>query len=461
MANQPDNIAAKRKIHNNYRKLPILPDSKTSLYKDMLRQLLHDGYVDVAESLVQSTGVFISNIQSMNANKPNQPLTPENNLENLVELGRLSQTINNKNAVNESLHHTVDYLLDQSIYVEDATLPLTQVRLTEQYTTALLGPLRSSCWTSDGQYIACGTALGDIKLFSLSALNQANSAWLASLAQNPNSTGNSVSFETSMSLARDYKDHSLSVEWMQFHPLRPTILCSASKDGTIILRDLYNPDIEALPANYRGKPFADAYSIRCCDFHPSGEYLLYGTEHSVPRLYHLETAQVYAPEARHTAAVTAVAFAGDGRVFATGGCDGRLGLYDTAAGRATWAAPAAHAGAPVSSAAFSRSGQALLTAGMDGQCRLWDRRRLSCEAAAFRQPRGTDGLVRAQFDCAERRIFAQNASLLSIDVIDIFSGKMVSSLQHDSTLQTFAMNPQQLSVATGGVDGRLRIWSAF
>jgi WD40 repeat protein len=53
----------------------------------------------------------------------------------------------------------------------------------------------------------------------------------------------------------------------------------------------------------------DADQIRCMSFHPTGDYLVVGTSHSVIRLYDIMTSQCFVcsiPSHQHTAGVTSV-----------------------------------------------------------------------------------------------------------------------------------------------------------
>jgi WD40 repeat protein len=80
------------------------------------------------------------------------------------------------------------------------------------------------------------------------------------------------------------------------------------------------------------------------------------------------------PADHHTAGITHVQYAPDGRLFGSASKDGSVKLYDPASGKAAHSYLGAHGGGAVNSVAFMRNGQYLLTAGMDAAVRLWDMR---------------------------------------------------------------------------------------
>jgi len=108
----------------------------------------------------------------------------------------------------------------------------------------------------------------------------------------------------------------------------------------------------------------DMAAVRCLAFHPTGEFLLAGTDHSAVRLYHPKSNQCFSsphPPHNHRGPVNGLSWMPAGDAFASCGRDGTVKLWDgvTLALRATLDSP--HGQAAVRRAAAGRTTGAPLT----------------------------------------------------------------------------------------------------
>lgn len=137
------------------------------------------------------------------------------------------------------------------------------------------------------------------------------------------------------------------------------------------------PGLLVSVAPFDGSRVQDPHGPSSLAVHPSGDYVLVGTGHCNVRLYDASTSQCFTSayhSDQHTAPITCVDYAPDGKQYVSGCKGGVVKIWDGISSRVVFSLDNAHAGAPVSSAVFSRNSQYLLTAGMDSVVRLWDLR---------------------------------------------------------------------------------------
>lgn len=100
--------------------------------------------------------------------------------------------------------------------------------------------------------------------------------------------------------------------------------------------------------------------VRCLAFHPTGDYLVVGTDHNVLRVYDINTAQCFVspvPAQQHNSGITCVKYATNAKVFATGSLDGSIKIWDAVSNRCVNTFEKAHDGAEVCSVNFTRNGK--------------------------------------------------------------------------------------------------------
>jgi cleavage stimulation factor subunit 1 len=421
---------------------------KPELYRAIVRQLVHDGYIDAAEAVMKSTGVLVP-----------RAFEHGDRLFQLFQLGSASEETRAefRNAENEKSR--VEDVIAESAFFDESMHPLATAKFAEHVTTASLNPIRAMTWSVDGQFVACGGTNGSVRLFSMNGFREARRM----NPRPPERLREASAFDTKWALARENVDHTQSVEWLSFHPTNPGVLASGGRDGKLVFRDMSTPASSLVNVLPGGKPLIDTYPIRCGAFHPTGGFLFYGTDNEVIRLIDLEKGALFAAgdvnsDKRHTAAMCDLGVSPDGRLLASASFDGTFALFDTTSGRGTFQQINAHSSLPVTSVLFSRSGNILLTAGMDSQSRLWDLRKLNAEIACFGSPVKTEHRIRSRFSCTERALITMDPTIKAMKVIDIFSGNVTATLNHLQEQRAFASNPAELLVAVGGDDARLRVW---
>ncbi|EPY31737.1 cleavage stimulation factor subunit 1 [Strigomonas culicis] len=359
-------------------------------------------------------------------------------------------------------------------------------KMQERFSTSSLGGVvRDISFSSDGSLVSCVGTNGLCVIFSLetledlTALDEVRAAVVARSLDGKSDRAKIFNYSlndvSELAVARQFTEHTQSVEVMRFHPTRPLIL-SGGHDGDVYIRDFSQPDTKILWHIH------DTFPIRSAAFHPTGEYVLVGTDHVVPRLINIQTGvTLTTPDAlvsgneeghmKHAGGITSVGFSCDGRTLCTTSLDGSWILYDGVSGKAVHRVSDAHSSVPVTSVNYSRSGQILLTCGMDSTAKLWDLRRLAsgsstnkgtADVAAFGEPgKCNHRSIHAVFSHDESHVLMQDTSLLAIRAYSVFSEDASYTLTTEPPViqRSIAVSPFSNVVVTGGDDSRLRVWT--
>jgi WD40 repeat protein len=155
----------------------------------------------------------------------------------------------------------------------------------------------------------------------------------------------------------------------------------------------------------------------------------------------------------HTAAVTAAAFAPDGRTLATASNDANVKLWDPAT-KAVRLTLKGHT-APIEALAFSPDGQTLASASWDRTIRLWD-------VPTGKMRKVLEGHLSTVFCVAfapDGQTLASGSSDKTIKLWNLATGKEQTSIEgHQGAVRSVAFAPQGKLLASGGADGMVAIW---
>ena len=152
-----------------------------------------------------------------------------------------------------------------------------------------------------------------------------------------------------------------------------------------------------------------------------------------------------------------VAFSPNGRLVATSGDDGTVRLWDAARGTPVGAVMRQPGGA--AAVRFSPDGRRLASAGFeDGSVRLW----AVPSGAPLGQVRVDEiGTQFATFSPDGRTLAAATELAGDVALVDVASGHITGRLQMpvgEPGLSGAAFSPDGSTIATGGQDGRVRLW---
>ena len=404
------------------------------MYQLICRQLQEDGMNDIAMQLAVRAEIALD--QSI----------PTNTLATLLASSQRPTALSATSSA---------ATVDGTTASVSASSPASSVPLYQSpWMTAHKAPVRASALHHDVLYtdshlLAAGDDESVIRMYDVDAIRAAT-----------DDTDSTVTEP----LIRTYAEHGEPITSLQFHPLEP-FLVSTSTDCTIRFFMYSNP-------TYRRSylTLTDAFPVRSAAIHPSGDFLLTGTDHSMARLYDLHTLTCFVqPEvaSQHTDALRSVAWSGDGSVYATGSSDGDVKLLDTRTSQAVHTFTHAHSHAVINSVAFPPSASptaqpdVLLTCGRDNTSKLWDlhsHRLLQKYTGAVHSEASTPAI----FDRTARCVISADDEYGVVCMWDRDGGGTVARRMggHVRGVRTLCADSAEEMFASGGEDGRLRVWWA-
>ena len=163
-------------------------------------------------------------------------------------------------------------------------------------------------------------------------------------------------------------DHTEAVTSVVFHP-KSRVVLSGSKDKTIRFFSYTGMATRSFAH------IADSHPIRSIALHPSGDFILCGAAHALPRIYQTEhpgAPALVALDPGHGGPITHVHWAAQGNVYLSSSRDGSVKLWDATACRVVRTFAGIHGGEAVWNSQLSRSGTYVLTSGGDGTARVFD-----------------------------------------------------------------------------------------
>jgi len=318
------------------------------------------------------------------------------------------------------------------------------------YVTSHKDKCHSAAFSMDGNLVATGSVDASIKILDVDRM----------LAKSdPDSVEIHPDSVMGHPVIRTLYDHLEEISCLEFHP-REQILISGSRDTNIKLFDY-----SKTTAKKAFKTHTDAEPITSMSIHPTGDYLLAGTEGPALRVIDLATCCCFvAPRVsdHHTKGITSVRYAADGRMYCSSGKDGDIKIWDGVSGRCVQTFSRCHDGHEVCSVAFSRNGKYVLSSAMDSVCRLWELSTGRCLIAY------TGAGTLASQNCSSTAIFNHTEDFVmfpdeattSLCSWESRNGqrKNLLSLGHNGPVRYMVHSPSQPAFITCSDDFRARFW---
>lgn len=326
--------------------------------------------------------------------------------------------------------------------------------LKSNYTTRYLATHKDECrcaaFSPDGRYAATGSVDTSVKLLDVKKML----TYSQLKKENPNDN-----LTSAKPVLKTFYDHTQVVYDLDFHPTR-TILASSSGDNTIKLFEYLSSQKKAV------KVFQDSHSVRSIKFHPSGRYILAGTDHPLLRLYDCETKQCFVStngtQDGHSLPVNYVSISYDGSLFASCSEDGTVKIWDGKNIQCVRIINDAHSSLEVSSVQFSLNGKYLLTGGRDCTARVWDvgtgNQVLSINYSKPSHPYH-NLKCQSKWSYNEDFIIVSDESTQSALVYDTRTQELTQRLTgHNGPITSLGISPVKNHFITCSEDGRARFW---
>ncbi|KAG4071780.1 hypothetical protein HA402_011934 [Bradysia odoriphaga] len=407
--------------------------SRETLYRLMISQLFYDSHHNLA--------VELSNII-----RADPPCPPSDKLLHLT-IDALQNEMPKENLnYNESFAG-----IDLEYETEGSCLAPEPSSYETAYVTSHKQACRSGAFSHDGQLVATGSVDASIKILDVDRML----AKSAPEDMDPSRIGD----QQGHPVIRTLYDHTEEVAYLEFHP-KEQILASASRDCTVKLFDISKASVKKAH-----KVFTDVVGVRCLSFHPTGDYMIVGTDHEVLRVYDINTSQCFVSaiaSQQHTSSVTCVKYALTAKMYASGSLDGSIKLWDVVSGRCINTFSQAHEGAEVCSVTFSKNGKYLLSSGKDSLVKLWELSTSRCLIAYTGA--GTTGKqehnTQAVFNHTEDYILFPDEATTSLCSWNSRNASRLHlmSLGHNGPIRFIIHSPTHPAFLTCSDDFRARFW---
>lgn len=256
-------------------------------------------------------------------------------------------------------------------------------------------------------------------------------------------------------MKKTFYHHTQAINDIDFHPYQ-TAFVSAGQDATIQFCDIRQPN-----GKRSARTWTETDKVNSVRYHPSGDFLLVGTDHPMVRVYDVKTSQAFTsiqPQDHHYGKVNQVRWSEDGSFYVSCSADGYVKIWDSVTNRCERQIPKAHFGHNVISISVSRSGRYLLSSGADSAIKLWDMG--SGEViSVYDKHKYTSDRGSVEFSHNEEYILAVDESSSAAIVYNTRSAELEQRLVgHNGVVRYIASSPLEPALMTCSDDFRSRFW---
>ncbi|KAK1384204.1 Cleavage stimulation factor 50 kDa subunit [Heracleum sosnowskyi] len=302
---------------------------------------------------------------------------------------------------------------------------------------------RCARFSPDGKFVATGSADMSIKLFEVAKIKQ---------TMQPDSREGSA-----RPVIRTFYDHLQPINDLDFHP-QNNVLISGAKDHTIRFFDF-----SKTVAKRAFKVIQDTHNVRSVSFHPSGDFVLAGTDHPIPHLYDVNTFHCYVSasvlESNANGAINQVRYSSTGGMYVTASKDGSVKLWDGVTASCVRSIGGAHGTAEATSANFTKDLRFVLSCGKDSSVKLWEigTGRLVKQYVGATH---TQSRCQAVFNDTEEFVLCIDEPSNEIVIWDALTTEKVARWpsNHNGAPRWLDHSPTEAAFVSCGMDRSIRFW---